>query len=42
MFIREFEMVTLDGHIDIVDEFIRSGYDTHKKWTLIHENDYVG
>ena len=42
MFIREFEMVTLDDHIDTVDEFMRSGYDIHKKWTLIHENDYVG
>ena len=42
MFIREFEMVTLDDHIDTVDEFIRSGYDIHKRWTLIHENDYVG
>ena len=19
-----------------------NGYDVHKKWTLIHENDYVG
>ncbi len=42
MFIREFEMVTLDDHIDTVDEFMRSGYDIHKRWTLIHENDYVG
>ena len=42
MFIREFEMVTLDDHIDTVDEFMRSGYDIHKKWTLTHENDYVG
>ena len=42
MFIREFEMVTLDDHIDTVDEFMRSGYDIHKWWTLIHENDYVG
>ena len=42
MFIREFVMVTLDDHIDTVDEFMRSGYDIHKSWTLIHENDYVG
>tara|TARA_E500000075_G_scaffold46082_1_gene41416 strand:+ start:1109 stop:1453 length:345 start_codon:yes stop_codon:yes gene_type:complete len=42
MFIREFEMVTLDDHIDTVDEFMRSGYDIHKRWMLIHENDYVG
>lgn len=42
MFIRKFEMVTLDDHIDTVDEFMRSGYDIHKRWMLIHENDYVG
>ena len=42
VFIREFEMVTLDDRINTVDEFMRSGYDIHKRWTLIHENDYVG
>lgn len=41
MFIREFEMVTVDDHVDAVDQLMQEGYDVHKKWTTIHENDYV-
>ncbi len=41
MFIREFEMVTLDDHVETIDGLMQKGYDVHKKWTLIHENDYV-
>ena len=41
MFIREFEMVTLDDHVDTIDGLMKQGYKIHKKWTLIHENDYV-
>ena len=41
MFIREFEMVTLEDHIENVDEVMRNGYDVHKRWTLMHENEYV-
>jgi hypothetical protein len=42
MFIREFEMVTLDDHVETINELMLNGYDVHKRWTLIHENDYVG
>ena len=38
MFIREFEMVTLEDHIESVDEDMRNSYDVHKRWTLMHEN----
>ena len=41
MFIREFEMVTLEDHVESVDEVMRNGYDVHKRWTLMHENEYV-
>ena len=41
MFIREFEMVTLDDHVETIDGLMQKGYAVHKKWTLIHENDYV-
>ena len=29
MFIREFEMVTLEDHVESVDEVMRNGYDVH-------------
>ena len=41
MFIREFEMVTLEDHVDTIDQLMQNGYDVHKRWTLIHENDYI-
>ena len=41
MFIGEFEMVTLEDHIESVDEVMRDGYDVHKCWKLMHENEYV-
>ena len=41
MFIREFEMVTLEDHVDTIDQLLQNGYDVHKRWTLIHENDYI-
>lgn len=41
MFIRETEMVTLDDHVETIDELKRNGYDIEKRWTTIHENDYV-
>ena len=34
-------MVILEYHIESVDEVMRNGYDAHKRWTLIHENEYV-
>ena len=41
MFIREFEMVTPENHVDTIDQLMQNGYDVHKRWTLIHENDYI-
>ena len=41
MFIREFEMVTVNDHIETLDQAMKDGYDVHKRWTTIHENDYV-
>ena len=34
-------MVTLEDHIESVDEDMRNSYDVHKRWTLMHENEYV-
>ena len=34
-------MVTFEDHIECVDEVMRNGYDLHRRWTLIHENEYV-
>ena len=41
MFIREFEMVTLDDHVNAVDDLMQNGYDVWKRWTLMHENENV-
>ena len=41
MFIREFEMVTLEDHVDTIDQVMQNGYNVHKRWTLIRENDYI-
>ena len=41
MFIREFEMVTPEDHVDTIDQLMQNGYDVHKRWMLIHENDYI-
>ena len=40
MFIREFEMVSLEDHVDTIDQLMQNEYNLHKRWTLIHENDY--
>ena len=39
--VEEFEMVTVNDHIETLDQAIKDGYDVHKRWTTIHENDYV-
>ena len=41
MFIREFEMVTVNDHVETLDQAMKDGYDVHTRWTTIHENDYV-
>ena len=39
--VEEFEMVTVNDHIETLDQAMKDGYDVHKRWTTIHENDYV-
>ena len=41
MFVREFEMVTLDEHVNIIDQAKRDGYDVEQRWKEIHEEDHV-
>ena len=42
MFVREFEMVTLDAHVEIMDGLKQQDYDVEKRWQVIHEDDHVG
>ena len=42
MFVREFEMITLDEHVEIMDGLKQQGYDVEKRWQVIHEDDHVG
>jgi len=41
MLVREFELVALEDHVEIIDGLMQQGSDIHKKWAIIHENYYV-
>ena len=41
MLIREFEMVTVNDHIEKLDQANKDGCDVHNRWTIINENDYA-
>ena len=41
IFVREFEMVTLDKHIEIMDRLKRQVYYMEKTWQVIHAVDHV-
>ena len=42
MFVREFEMVTLDEHVEFMHGLKQQSYDVEKRWQVIHEDDHVG
>ena len=41
IFVREFEMVTLDEHVEIMDRLKQQGNHMEKRWQVIHADDHV-
>ena len=41
MFVREFEMVIMEEHVEIMDGLKQQGYDVEKRWQVIHADDHV-